>query len=244
MHRSALVALGVAERACPVRREVEKVLRQLVHDPLAKDVLPGPLLANGRTHPAVGLDLEVARSTSPIFREEGSLELAKISYSVRHRAMIARDRRLTPLRSVENSVAGPAHAASFLLGVRPAERDAYAAARAHRGRPHMPPVARAVRAPSSWLALVPMTALLRAGPGPGSINGMDMSQVWPRLATSTQTWLIAHNGEPLPDDILDEILTVTAGQRDPRWWAGGSHEGETQLTDEAVGWIDETANRE
>jgi hypothetical protein len=49
---------------------------------------------------------------------------------------------------------------------------------------------------------------------------MDMSQVWPRLAPSTQTWLVEHNGEPLPDDILDEILTITAGRRDPRWWAG------------------------
>lgn len=44
---------------------------------------------------------------------------------------------------------------------------------------------------------------------------MDMSQIWPRLATSTQAWLSEHNGEPLPDDILDEILRVTAGQRDP-----------------------------
>ena len=55
---------------------------------------------------------------------------------------------------------------------------------------------------------------------------------------------MAHNGEPLPDDILAKILTVTAGQRDPRWWAGDSHEGETQLTDEAVDWIEETSNGE
>lgn len=73
---------------------------------------------------------------------------------------------------------------------------------------------------------------------------MDMSQIWPRLSTSTQTWLVDHNGEPLPDDILDEVLTVTAGQRDARWWAGDSQQGETQLTDEAVDWIDETANGE
>ena len=51
-------------------------------------------------------------------------------------------------------------------------------------------------------------------------------------------------GEPLPDDILDEVLTVTAGQRDPRWWAGDSQQGGTQLTDEAVDWIEETANGE
>ena len=73
---------------------------------------------------------------------------------------------------------------------------------------------------------------------------MDMSQIWPRLAVSTQAWLVDHNGEPLPDHILDEVLTVTAGQRDPRWWAGDSQQGETQLTDEAVDWIEETANGE
>lgn len=89
-----------------------------------------------------------------------------------------------------------------------------------------------------------MTAVLLPWLSLGSINTMDMSQVWPRLATTTQTWLVEHNGEPLPDDILDEILTVTAGQRDPRWWAGDSHGGETQLTDEAVDWIDATANGE
>lgn len=73
---------------------------------------------------------------------------------------------------------------------------------------------------------------------------MDMSRIWPRLAPSTQSWLIEHNGEPLPHDILDEILTVTGGRRDPHWWAGDVQEGETQLTDEAVDWIDETANGE
>ena len=73
---------------------------------------------------------------------------------------------------------------------------------------------------------------------------MDMPRIWPRLASSTQSWLIEHNGEPLTDDVLDEILTVTAGQRDPRGWAGDSHAGGTQLTDEAVDWIDETANGE
>ena len=71
-----------------------------------------------------------------------------------------------------------------------------------------------------------------------------MSRIWPRLSTSTQTWLVDHNGEPLPDDILSEVLAAAAGQRDPRWWAGNTGQGETQLTDEAVDWIDETANGE
>ena len=71
-----------------------------------------------------------------------------------------------------------------------------------------------------------------------------MSQIWPRLAKSTQTWLIEHNGEPLTGEVLDEVLRVTAGRRDSRWWAGDSDDGETLLTDEAVDWIDETANGE
>ena len=44
---------------------------------------------------------------------------------------------------------------------------------------------------------------------------MDMSQIWPRLTTSTQTWLVDHNGEQLPDDILDEVLSATGGSATP-----------------------------
>ena len=91
---------------------------------------------------------------------------------------------------------------------------------------------------------LPTTALLRTGSATGSINHMDMVQIWPHLATSTQTWLVDHNGEPLPDEVVDEVLTVTAGQRDPSWWAGDSQHGQTQLSDEAVDWIDQTANGE
>lgn len=73
---------------------------------------------------------------------------------------------------------------------------------------------------------------------------MDMSQIWPRLGAPTRAWLMEHNGEQLPHDVLDEILTVTSGNRDPQWWANISHEGETQLTDEAADWIEATANGE
>ena len=71
---------------------------------------------------------------------------------------------------------------------------------------------------------------------------MDMSEIWPHLTEPTRAWLVEHNGEPLPDDVLDAILAVTGGQRDPSWWAGDSTEGDTQLTDEAVDWIEEVAN--
>ena len=55
-----------------------------------------------------------------------------------------------------------------------------------------------------------------------------------------------HNGEQLPDEAAwCEIVAATAGQRDPRWWAGHSQEGESQLTDEALRpGLEETANGE
>ena len=71
---------------------------------------------------------------------------------------------------------------------------------------------------------------------------MDFPEIWPRLSPSSQSWLIDHNGEPLPDDLVEEILSVTDGARDPHWWAGPSTEGQTQLTDEAVDWIEAVAN--
>ena len=71
---------------------------------------------------------------------------------------------------------------------------------------------------------------------------MDFAQIWPHLHISSRSWLIEHNGEPLPDDLIAEILGVTGGEQNPQWWAGPSVEGETQLTDEAVDWIETVAN--
>ena len=47
-----------------------------------------------------------------------------------------------------------------------------------------------------------------------------------------------HNGEPLPDIVIAEILSVTGGEQNAQWWTGPSVEGQTQLTDEAVDWIE------
>lgn len=76
------------------------------------------------------------------------------------------------------------------------------------------------------------------------MNSMDMSQMWPRLTSATRTWLIDHNGGPPGADVVNGFLTVAAGERDPHWWAGDADEGGTQLTDEAIDWIDEHANGE
>jgi hypothetical protein len=71
---------------------------------------------------------------------------------------------------------------------------------------------------------------------------MDFPQIWPHLSSSTRLWLMEHNGEPLPDDLIAEILSVTGGEQSDQWWTGPSVEGETQLSDEAVDWIETVAN--
>ena len=73
---------------------------------------------------------------------------------------------------------------------------------------------------------------------------MDFPQIWPHLGTSSRSWLMEHNGEPLADDLIAEILSVTGGELSAQWWTGPSVEGETQLTDEAVDWIETVANDE
>ena len=73
---------------------------------------------------------------------------------------------------------------------------------------------------------------------------MDISEWWPKLSDSTRAWLIAHNGEPLTDDVARQILAVTSGATDPAWWAGDSTDDQPQLTDEAIDWIESTANEE
>lgn len=71
---------------------------------------------------------------------------------------------------------------------------------------------------------------------------MDVPQILPHLSTSSRSWLMEHNGEPLTDDLVAEILSVTGGEQSAQWWNGPSVEGETQLTDEAVDWIETVAN--
>lgn len=70
---------------------------------------------------------------------------------------------------------------------------------------------------------------------------MDFAQIWPRLSDSSRAWLMEHNGEPLPDELVGEILGITKGELEAEWWAG---KGQTQLTDETVDWIAMVANGE
>jgi hypothetical protein len=72
---------------------------------------------------------------------------------------------------------------------------------------------------------------------------MKMLTWWPLVDAETRSWLIAHNGEPLPQPVIADIMAVTGGVTDSEWWAGGPADG-PQLSDEAVDWIEAAANDE
>lgn len=73
---------------------------------------------------------------------------------------------------------------------------------------------------------------------------MDIADLWNALGLQTREWLIEHNGEPLNPQVLDEVLAANNGATDPSWWAGESTQGSSQLTDDAIDWIESVANSE
>ena len=73
---------------------------------------------------------------------------------------------------------------------------------------------------------------------------MDIVEWWPRLPESSRERLIAHNGEPVPDDIADEIRRLSGGIPAGAWWVAEEGPSGLLLSDGAVDWIEEVANGE
>lgn len=73
---------------------------------------------------------------------------------------------------------------------------------------------------------------------------MSIESWWPQLTDESRSWLIEHNGEPLDPTVKSQIVAINEGNLDPSWWAGESSDGASELTDEAIDWIETTANDE
>ena len=61
---------------------------------------------------------------------------------------------------------------------------------------------------------------------------------------STQQWLINNNGDVVPQNILDQITTVAGAPTADASWVGDNAREGFLLSDEAIDWIEETANDE
>ncbi|HEU4756049.1 MAG TPA: hypothetical protein VFS72_05250 [Agromyces sp.] len=70
---------------------------------------------------------------------------------------------------------------------------------------------------------------------------MGIEQWWPELEASTRQWLIAHNGEPVPEAVVRDIRR--AGGTDAAEVSIGE-DGSASLSDDAVDWIEAVANEE
>lgn len=76
------------------------------------------------------------------------------------------------------------------------------------------------------------------------IGCMNIAEWWPRLSGEVQDWLVEHNGEPLDPSVRAEVVAVNGGVLEPGWWSGESVDGQSELTDEAIDWIETWANAE
>ncbi|WP_427130742.1 hypothetical protein [Pseudarthrobacter sp. S9] len=73
---------------------------------------------------------------------------------------------------------------------------------------------------------------------------MDTIEWWPKLDPEAQAWLIAHNGEVVAADVLNKIVAVGGVVTSDAWWIGDRGPEGFYLSDEAVDWIETTANGE
>ena len=72
---------------------------------------------------------------------------------------------------------------------------------------------------------------------------MDIEQWWPLISADTRRWLIAHNGEPVPDDVAGEITRAGGRVGSEAWWIDDiGTDGAVVLSDAGVDWIEAAAN--
>ncbi|MGO4384890.1 hypothetical protein [Specibacter sp. RAF43] len=73
---------------------------------------------------------------------------------------------------------------------------------------------------------------------------MDIENWWPLLDPATRQWLMDNNGDVVPPGVLDQITAVAGHPEVDASWAGDSVPEGFLLSDEAIDWIEDTANDE
>ena len=73
---------------------------------------------------------------------------------------------------------------------------------------------------------------------------MTIENWWPKLTAEDQEWLIQHNGERVPADILHNVALVGGLVCSPMNIIGETRPDGFYFSDEAVDWIEAIANSE
>lgn len=75
------------------------------------------------------------------------------------------------------------------------------------------------------------------------ITHMGIEEWWTRLTSEKREWLIAHNGEALPADVVSAIRDAGDELDRTAWWWDGTEDALT-FSDQAIDWIEAVANDE
>jgi len=73
---------------------------------------------------------------------------------------------------------------------------------------------------------------------------MGIEQWWAKLQPSTQEWLIENNGDVVPPAVVAEIAQAGGPAGDDSWWASQGETPGHYFPDEAIDWVETTANDE
>ena len=73
---------------------------------------------------------------------------------------------------------------------------------------------------------------------------MSIESWWPKLAASDQAWLIQHNGEPLPPEVLKKVTAVGGLICTPPHIVGYPRPDGFHFSDETIDRIEAIANGE
>lgn len=71
---------------------------------------------------------------------------------------------------------------------------------------------------------------------------MEISEWWPKLTEASRQWLINHNGEAVPSNIVGEISAAGGVVTTDAWWVGETGPAGFYLSDRAIDWVEEVAN--
>lgn len=68
--------------------------------------------------------------------------------------------------------------------------------------------------------------------------------VWLELRPETREWLIAHNGESVPGNIISEVTRLSGPMAVGTIWVDDPSSASFHFSDEVTDWIEQTANGE
>jgi len=73
---------------------------------------------------------------------------------------------------------------------------------------------------------------------------MSLEAWWSAVRPETRDWIVAHNGEPLPLDVVADITRVSGPVDPDAWWVADRGPDGLELSDAAVDWVETVANGE